>query len=90
MMLMREFGLATLLLSLVGCGPDADLVASGKAHSCRLQNATRALAEAPSDEALAADVKEATELLQAVIDSADEGERAELGKSIAAAVAQGC
>jgi hypothetical protein len=55
-----------------------------------LQNATRELADKPGDAALAADVKEATELLQTVIDSADEGERAALGKAIAAAVADGC
>jgi predicted lipid-binding transport protein (Tim44 family) len=85
-----QLGLGLVAFSLLGCGPDADLVASGKAHSCRLQNATRELADKPGDAALAADVKEATELLQTVIDSADEGERAALGKAIAAAVADGC
>ena len=87
---MARTGLMIALLSLAACGPDAELVASGKAHSCRLQEATKQLAENPEDAALAADVKEATELLQAVIDTVDESKRSELGKAIAAEVAQGC
>ena len=75
---------------LAACGPDAELVASGKAHSCRLQQATKKLAENPEDASLAATVKDATELLQAVIDTVDESKRSELGKAIATEVAKGC
>lgn len=87
---MGRYGLAFGVLALAACGPDGDLVASGAAHSCRLQSATKKLAENPEDAALAAEVKEATELLQAVIDTAEEGKRSELGKAIAAKVAKGC
>ncbi len=82
--------LSLTLLSLAACGPDADLIASGKAHSCRLQKATAGLARTPHDEALSAEVREATKLLQAVIETADEGKRAQLGKAIADAVSEGC
>jgi hypothetical protein len=87
---MGRYGLLIGLLALAACGPDGDLVSSGAAHSCRLQQATKKLAENPEDATLAAEVKEATELLQAVIDTADEGKRSELGKAIAAEVAKGC
>ena len=87
---MERTAFVIALLSLAACGPDADLVASGKAHSCRLQQATRALAKNPEDATLAAEVKDATDMLQTVIDTADEGKRAELGKAIAAEVANGC
>lgn len=88
--LMGRYGLVFGVLALGACGPDGELVASGAAHGCRLEVATNKLAENPEDAALAAEVKEATELLQAVIDSADEGERSKLGKAIAAKVAKGC
>ena len=87
---MARTALTIALLSLAACGPDSELVASGKAHSCRLQLSTKQLAQTPEDAALAADVREATELLQAVIDTVDEGKRSELGKAIAAEVAKGC
>lgn len=78
------------MLVLAACGPDGELVASGAAHSCRLQSATKKLVENPDDPALVAEVKDATALLQAVIDSADEGKRSALGKAIAAKVSEGC
>jgi len=87
---MNRIGTLFALCTLAACGPDPDLVASGKAHSCRVQKATKQLAERPDDDALAAEVREATELLQTVIDTADQGDRAELGKAIAAEVAKGC
>lgn len=83
-------GLVLALLSLAACGPDAELVASGKAHSCRLQKATRQLVKTPTNDALITEVRESTVFLQSVIDSAGDGNRAELGKAIAGAVAKGC
>ena len=35
--------LGSLLLFTAACGPDSELVASGKAHTCNLKKATPAL-----------------------------------------------
>lgn len=77
-------------LSTLGCGPDAELVASGKAHECAMQAARAQLEANPNDTAAQEALRERSELLQAVIGTAGEGERADLEAAIHAAAAEGC
>jgi hypothetical protein len=75
---------------LAACGPDAELVKSGKIHTCNMQKANEGLKEKPDDADLAAQAKEASELLDTVIETAPEGQREALKAAIAQAVAKGC
>ena len=72
------------------CGPDSELVASGKAHACNLKKAAAELEKGPENADLQKKVKEHADLLKAVIDTADEGKRADLEAAIKAAVEKGC
>lgn len=82
--------LAVASLSLVGCGPDSDLVASGKNHACTLAALTVQLEAEPKNEELQAQVQESAAFLQSVVESAGEGDRADLEAAIRDAVAEGC
>ena len=80
---------ATLFM-LCACGPDSDLVASGKIHSCDMIALQAQLQANPTDTGLQAQLREKGELLNMVIQSSGEGDRAALHEAIQAAVAEGC
>ena len=82
--------IAICALLVVGCGPDPDLVASGKIHSCKLAEATVQLQADPTNAALQKEVNDRASFLQTVVETADEGSRAALQEAITAAVAEGC
>ena len=89
--MMRRIGLMTVLgftmaIGLVACGPDADLVRSGKAHQCTLSKLKAQLAEKPQDPKIQEEIKSTTGLYETVIQSAGEGKKEALEKAIAAAV----
>lgn len=73
-----------------GCGPDAELVASGKAHACAMQALEAQLEASPGDADLLAQLEDKSGLLQAVIETADPGDQADLQAAIQQAVAEGC
>ncbi len=75
---------------LVGCGPDSELVASGKAHKCKLQELSKKLGEDPTNAEVAKEIKSVTGYLTTVIETADEGKRADLQAAIDKAFAEGC
>ena len=87
---MRNLIFVATLALLAACGPDAELVASGKIHSCTMASLQQQLQANPEDQGLQTQLREASELLQAVIESADEGDRADLQAAIHEAVAAGC
>ena len=78
------------LLMLAACGPDRELVASGKAHRCEIQALQARLQANPQDQAAQAQLTERRELLQAVVETADQGDRAALEAAIQRAVDEGC
>jgi hypothetical protein len=75
---------------LMGCGPDSELVASGKAHKCKLQELSKKLKDDPANAEVAAEIKTVSGYLTAVIESAEEGKRADLTAAIDKAFAEGC
>jgi len=81
---------AVCALLVVGCGPDSDLVASGKNHKCKLEALSKKLKADPTDAKVQAELKTTSEYLQAVIETADEGKRAALQGAIDKAFAEGC
>lgn len=81
---------AICALFAVGCGPDSELVASGKNHKCKLQELSKKLAAEPGNAKLQEEIKSVSGDLQAVIETADEGKRADLQAAIDKAFAEGC
>ena len=79
-----------VLLSLSACGPDAELVASGKAHVCALQELQARAQANPGDPGLAGQMAQRADFLEAVINSAPEGSRSALQEAINAAAVEGC
>ncbi len=82
--------LAACVLLAVGCGPDSELVASGKIHKCKLADLATKLQAEPGNVKIQAEIKTVSDDLQAVINTADEGKRAELEQAINEAFAKGC
>ena len=78
------------LLTLAACGPDSILVESGKRHGCNIAALEAQIAANPTDESLQAELLDTNGMLVAVIDTADEGDRADLQAAIQEAVAAGC
>jgi hypothetical protein len=75
---------------LVGCGPDQELVASGKAHKCKLQELSKKLKDDPTNTKVAEEIATTSRYLTTVIETADEGKRADLSAAIDKAFAEGC
>lgn len=73
-----------------GCGPDAELVASGKAHKCKLLELAKKVQAEPTNTEVQAQIKTTTEDYMAVVETAEEGKRADLEAAINEAVAKGC
>ncbi|GEM_PF-1952855 len=73
-----------------GCGPDSELVASGKNHKCKAAELTKKLEADPNNAALKKELLETAEFLKSVIDSAPQGDRAKLAEAIDKAFAEGC
>ena len=73
---------ALLSILLFSCGPDSELVASGVHHSCALKEITAKVKSDPTNPELLEQLKEKANLLQAVIETADEGSREALRKAI--------
>jgi hypothetical protein len=87
---MRILVISIALLLLGACGPDSELVASGKAHSCQIRAAQARLQANPQDVAAQNELRERAALLRTVIDTADPGDRAALEAAIQTAVSEGC
>ena len=78
------------LVSVMGCGPDPELVANGKQHACTILDLQSKLKEKPDDQKLKDKLKYTSGDLKAVIETADEGDRASLEKAIQEAAKEGC
>lgn len=82
--------LLVLATMTTACGPDAELVASGKIHTCNLKKAVDALAADPENAELKSKMESHKGLLDAVVGTADEGGRAALKAAIDEAAKAGC
>jgi len=90
MKLLLSLAIPVALFALTACGPDSELVASGKIHVCGMQALEAQLEANPGDADLLSQLADKAGMLEAVIDTADEGDRADLSAAIQAAVAEGC
>ena len=78
-------------MSLLGaCGPDSELVASGRIHSCHMKALQTRIQANPQDTAATAELLDRAALLKAVVETAAPGKRAQLEVAIQKAVAKGC
>ncbi len=81
---------AALACSLSACGPDKELVKSGKDHTCALEELAKKLKADPGNQKLHEEIRERSVDLKVVIGSAGEGKQAALKEAIANEVAKGC
>ena len=86
---MKALLFAVALVTLLACGPDADLLSSGTRHACNIQDFTAQLAADPGNESIQAQLSESAAFLEINIDQAGEGNRAEMQAAIEEAVAGG-
>jgi len=76
------FAAFVLAIFMTSCGPDSILVESGKTHSCKLKELQEKMDADPSNVELQNEFKETTQLLNAVIETADEGDQEALKNAI--------
>ena len=70
------FALMLLFACFMGCGPDADVVASAKTHLENIKKVHSQLKESPDDEELKKALREHCLFYKAVIESAGNGKNA--------------
>lgn len=89
---MRILGALVVLCALLalGCGPDSELVASGKNHKCKLQALAGKLEAEPGNAEIQEEIKMVADDLRAVIETADDEKRPALQDAIDKAYAAGC
>lgn len=76
------FSFAAFALLLISCGPDSELVASGKSHSCKIRELSKQLEADPGNPEIMEEIARYSRYLKIVIESAGEGGQAELEEAI--------
>ena len=76
-------------LAFTSCGPDSELVASGKVHSCKLKELAEKMKTDPDNAELQEEFIQTGKFLQTVVESAGEGNEEAMREAINAA-AENC